>query len=295
MSQDSVAAPVNAPGVLLSAARERAGLTLQQAAEQLHLDQQTIQALEGGRYQSLGAAVFVRGHLRRYAELLGVPASEIEAAYAAATGRAPLQPDLRRITSGMNAPPAPNATLSPQLALIGAIALVLFGLVWWAMRVPHSHRASSSATLTTAASAVASAVTGPVASAAPVSAPTGAAATTAPSPAGESAQGPLPGGHVRLQLQFNQDSWAEIYDANGTRLMFELGAAGTHRRLEGLAPLRILFGNPEGVTLSLDGHPVTLAAQPDNGMPLRFSLDGGGRVIEVRAAQDAAAAPTQQP
>jgi cytoskeleton protein RodZ len=296
MSTDSREVSVNAPGVLLSAARERAGLTLQQVAEQLHLDLATVQSLENGRYETLGAVVFVRGHLRRYAGLLAVPASEIEAAYAAVTGRDPLQPDLRRISSRLNAPPAPNPTLSPRLALIGAIALVLFGLVWWAMRVPHSHRAGSAPTPASATSTVATAVAAPAADAAPVQNPgTTTEVVSAASLAADGTGAALPGGYVRLQVVFKQDSWAEIHDAKGARLMSELGAAGTRRKLQGLAPIHLLFGNPDGVALALDGHPVTLAARSDNGLPLRFSLDGGGRVIEVRAAPAAAAALTTTP
>jgi cytoskeleton protein RodZ len=96
---------------------------------------------------------------------------------------------------------------------------------------------------------------------------------------------------VRLALQFREDSWVEIYDASGARLFYDLAAAGTERALRGNAPLRILLGNPGGVDLSVDGRAVSFGEPPRGDLPLRLSLDGSGRVLEVRAAASAAAAP----
>lgn len=59
-------------GVLLRKARESAGLSLQQAGGQLKMQARTLQALEDGEWQLLGAPVFVRGQLRSYARLLKV-------------------------------------------------------------------------------------------------------------------------------------------------------------------------------------------------------------------------------
>src|SRR5580693_7262485 len=131
------------PGARLAAAREAAGMTLTQVAENLRLDIATLQALEAGRFQTLGAAVFVRGHLRHYAELVGLPVEEIEAAYAASAARLAPQPDLRRTTTlpGTSAPR--GVAVPPWAALIGAIVLVLAAWIWWAMRVPAGQRHSA--------------------------------------------------------------------------------------------------------------------------------------------------------
>jgi cytoskeleton protein RodZ len=82
----------------------------------------------------------------------------------------------------------------------------------------------------------------------------------------------------------------EIYDAGGARLLYELAPAGAQRALHGSAPLRILLGNPSGVDLAVDGRPVTFSEPPRGDSPLRLSLDGSGRVLEVRAAVTAGAA-----
>src|SRR5258706_13787470 len=69
------------PGARLVLARERLGLSVAQVAAKLRLDVRTVSALETGEYAKVGAAVFVRGFLRRYAELVGEPAPEIDALY----------------------------------------------------------------------------------------------------------------------------------------------------------------------------------------------------------------------
>src|SRR3974390_1682755 len=87
------------PGARLAAARESAGLGIFEAAERLHLDVGSLRALEADRLQIFGAAVFVRGHLRRYAELLGLPSAEIDAAYESCTRAPAKMPDLRRVAT----------------------------------------------------------------------------------------------------------------------------------------------------------------------------------------------------
>src|SRR3984885_13985744 len=101
------------PGARLAAAREQAGLSLNDVAERLRLDIGTLQALEAGRFEALGAAVFVRGHLRHYAELLGLPVEEIEAAYAASSARLAPQPDLRRTPTPPPNPASPGGAPPP--------------------------------------------------------------------------------------------------------------------------------------------------------------------------------------
>lgn len=117
----------SAIGRQLRSARERMGLGISQAAEQLHVDEKVIDALETGSFRKLGAPVYVRGHLRHYAELVGEPS---------ASGR------YESLSQ-----PAPDLTAVPQLPAQRAVPrrawpLVLFALLlalgviaWWAMGV----------------------------------------------------------------------------------------------------------------------------------------------------------------
>src|SRR5207253_4022288 len=99
MDETAVEAAPAAPrsiGERLRAGRERAGLSVAAAAEKLHLDPKVIESLEADRFAELGASVYVRGHLRRYADFVGEPGPELVESYAAREARPP-PPDLTRI------------------------------------------------------------------------------------------------------------------------------------------------------------------------------------------------------
>jgi cytoskeleton protein RodZ len=259
------------PGARLAVARKTAGMSTNEVAERLHLNLETLEALESGRLESLGASVYARGHLKRYAELVHVPEAEIIAAYDAWSGKLAALPDLRDV---ITAPAVRSGTrgfeLKPGHALIGAIVLVTIALVWWAMRRPARVTAS---TAPAAASAPAASAPSPVVTPAP---PPPATAPTPPVPP-PVATGPV----VRLVLNLSADSWIEVYGADGTQLFHGTAQAGSQRHVSGNAPLRLFLGNPPAVTLELNGRPVVLTGNPK---PRRFSLDDAGHVVEAHAA-----------
>lgn len=68
-------------GQRLRVGRERVGLSAEQVAQSLHLNVAIVTALEAGDFDSLGAPIFIKGHLRNYARLVKLDADEIIAAY----------------------------------------------------------------------------------------------------------------------------------------------------------------------------------------------------------------------
>lgn len=122
------AAPAAATyGGQLAAARLRKGISLAQVAEQLRLSVESIEALEADRHDELGPQVYVRGHLRRYAEFLGEtleqPRDGAEGAAAAALdGQRSFMSPLVRVRTGR------GQQLSWQQALLIA-AVVLTVLI----------------------------------------------------------------------------------------------------------------------------------------------------------------------
>lgn len=69
------------PGQRLKAAREEAGLALADVAERLRLSTSIVKALEADDYERLPGAAFVKGYLRNYAKLVGLPADDIANLY----------------------------------------------------------------------------------------------------------------------------------------------------------------------------------------------------------------------
>lgn len=120
-------------GATLRAARERRNVSVHQAAQDMHVGDYVIDALERDDYASLGAAIFVRGHLRGYARLLGLAESEVLAAYESAAGNKPPAPPL--ITQR----PGSGGVLARRLWLqvsSGAVIVLLLALAvsWWMHR-----------------------------------------------------------------------------------------------------------------------------------------------------------------
>ncbi|HET9680060.1 MAG TPA: helix-turn-helix transcriptional regulator, partial [Gammaproteobacteria bacterium] len=119
------------PGERLRAERERRGLSLIQVAGEMHMDVRVAQALEEDDYSPLGAPIFVKGHLRNYAKLLGLSADELINDYAQAS--APQTPELmtNRPTVGSMDQAGGNGT--GWFAGIGIflIIILLACLGWW--------------------------------------------------------------------------------------------------------------------------------------------------------------------
>jgi cytoskeleton protein RodZ len=117
-------------GQRLKTEREKQGMSAQKAADELHLDGWVVDALEGGDYARIGPAVYAKGHLKRYAALLGLPAAEVLDAYDAhavpqASGSQPA--GLRLGTASSTGSEAPWA----QMLGFAVVAVIVAGVVWW--------------------------------------------------------------------------------------------------------------------------------------------------------------------
>jgi len=272
-------------GARLRAGRERLGLSVLQAAEKLHIDVHVIEALEAERFAALGAAVFVRGHIRRYAELVREPAAELQGLYAASS-HASVPPDITRVPRG-DSMKAPISRLIPGIAIVVAVALI--GSIWWVVndlsRAPEK-LAQQPQALPPMAPAAGAAAPAPPPAPVPAAAaarivPAAAPTTAAAGPTAASAAALGGGRPTEVRLRFNADSWVEIYDARGERLFYDIGAAGSERTVSGAAPLKVVLGNAPAVALEVNGHPVTLPeAGSDNA--LQFGISRSGRIVPAR-------------
>ncbi len=249
-------------GARLRAARERKGQTVLQAAEKLHVDARVLEALETENFEPLGADVYARGHLRRYAELVGESPAELQELY---TNTSPqLRPDLTRIPRGERAPESARLMLP---ALLGVIALALAGLVWWLLTLPGAKpRPLAPAVIAAAPLSPEAAPTGALA------APATLARPEAPPPAAAA------GGGETLTLKFSGESWVQIADGRGHMLLDGLQPAGSTRAVSGAAPLRVVLGNAPAVALEVNGHPASLAGLVRRHGDAHVSIDASGAV-----------------
>jgi cytoskeleton protein RodZ len=105
-------------------------------AKELHLDEAKVQALEDNRFEVLGAPVFAKGYLRKYAELVSVPIDDVLA-------------DYYRLNRAVGAPPVvgpkrqrPPAEFSatPWIAGIVVLLVAAAATYWWLSRPPADRR-----------------------------------------------------------------------------------------------------------------------------------------------------------
>jgi cytoskeleton protein RodZ len=246
-------------GTRLRAAREARGLTILQAAEKLHVDARILEALEAEDFASLGAAVYARGHLRRYAELVGEQPAELQALFpatAAASG-----PDLTRMPYRA---PDPRSSRLMTLALLALLVVAIAGVLWWVLTLPAAKPRPVSAT---------SALGEPgEASAAQLMSALASTSGRAP---------PAPSPEVQLAVKFYGVSWAQVSDASGRRLFEGLTAPDSSRTLSGTPPLSVIIGNAPGVSVRLNGQNVALDGLVHRDGSARFLVDASGHAAPL--------------
>jgi cytoskeleton protein RodZ len=279
-------------GERLKAAREAAGMTAQKAADALHLDAWVVEALEGGDYSRVGPSVYVKGHMKRYAGLLGLPANEILAlandrppSAAAAAASAPPQsqaPSLRLRASV----PGPG----PYGVRIAALVIIAGGIAAAYWRLPRvsfwAPKPAASATVPAAAAAP-SAMAVPASTGSEGAGPTAEGADAPPTaavPGAKGAAGASAGdgdalagvGKAKLRLSFSADSWVYVRDAQGRRLFAGNGRANSVTTIAGDAPMRVYLGFASGVQVEVNNRVVAIGPQFIAGDVARFEAGADG-------------------
>jgi cytoskeleton protein RodZ len=274
-----------AVGAQLRAARERRGMSAQQAAEQMHCDLRIVEALDAGRFDALGAAVYARGHLRRYAELVGEPAEPLLAGWARFAPGASQVPDLTRIPRTPRV--ADPRRLHRPLAFIGAA--LAFGLaIWWVLQGTPIPGIRSGAEVPASAS---TSKTSGNTSTPDQSAPTAAAAEPATAALGTPPVAPpmatppdrakVAAATAELGVRARADCWIEIHDAADRQLYFNLARAGSTLTIAGAPPLRVLLGNVPGVGLTWNGEALQIPGSVRRGNMGYFRLAQDGSIASV--------------
>ena len=312
-------------GERLKAEREKRGISAAQAADSIHLDAWAIDALESGDYARLGPPVYVKGHLRRYADLLRLPSAALLADFdpnaAAASARPSPQEGLRMPAEEA----AARAFPFRYVAVVGGLLAVAIALVWWKpwqshdpgrVRDPGSHAQASApavagrdaadaaggragatsaeggppAAVETAPAAVVATTPAPSVATRPAAA--GPAAVSAAAGAATSAGAASAGatadlGHARLKLTFATDSWVDVHDAAGRRVYAGNCRAHSVRTIAGSAPLRVHLGAAGGVQLEVNNRAVAIQPQfiVHNAADFEAGADGVLRAATARGAQ----------
>lgn len=289
------------PGQLLRNAREQLGWTREQVASRIHLRLTLIAAIEADTYDKHTSHTFIRGYLRAYAKLVGIPEETILAAYDKLGLTPPDNIDMQSF-SRRSRQQANDSRLKVVTWLV-ILVLIALSIAWWwqstarrsagdealAASEMGTEQTVSVANVTTtvdvadpvlpvASDAVATevvvsdaAATVPAvvaATSAALSTETSAAeATLAPAETAATESGKAP----QLKMSFTADCWLDVKDANGKTLFSGLKKANDELVLEGPEPLRFIIGAPMAVNLEYQGKSFDMSRY-NNGRTARFSL-----------------------
>jgi cytoskeleton protein RodZ len=272
-------------GELLKAARAAQGLSLEQISTELRIEMQHLAALEADRFERIGVPVFVKGYLRQYGQRLGLDYRDLLARYYKQTS-------LPEVQIRPSRPIRLHDERQITVWVIAALALlvVITGLaVWWLSGGGFDMRSRAPAVEAKPAGAKPGAAVPaePARKPEPVASKPAPAASSTRDPASEPAAAggaptssddepatvPAAALTVPLALTFEQDSWAEVSDARGTRLYYGLGAAGRRAAMRGEPPFTVVLGNAGGVKILVDGEEFRVPTKGRPGEYARFSVD----------------------
>lgn len=261
--------PVEAttPGELLKQARERAGLSVERVAKDLYLDTQVIRTIEVNRFKDLGAPVYAKGYLRKYAKLVGVAEESILQGYQQLCG-ATAVPD--PIPASMGSVPETRKALPGWIWRVVIGVLVLAGLVTLLnLRDKDTETAQQKEV-----------VSQPLPAPEPdteATAPTDSPLAALPMESAATAPNAMAGA-VTLEFKFSGDSWVEVNDSSNRQVLYELGATGNARQIQALPPLRVVLGAANAVSIQVNSRAIAVPAKNIHDGVARFVVKADGSV-----------------
>ncbi|MGL6536490.1 cytoskeleton protein RodZ [Aeromonas hydrophila] len=292
------------PGQLLRNAREQLGWTREQVASRIHLRLTLIAAIESDTYDKHTSHTFIRGYLRTYAKLVGIPEETILAAYDKLGLTPPDNIDMQSF-SRRSRQQANDSRLKVVTWLV-ILVLIALSVAWWwqstarrsagdeALAATEMSATSNTPSATVppavdvadpvvapATSAAAATSIDPVMSAAATTLPVDASsavattavatsAATATQPAADAATSE-PAKVPQLKMSFTADCWLDVKDAKGKTLFSGLKKANDELVLEGPEPLKFIIGAPMAVNIEYQGKSIDMSRY-NNGRTARLSL-----------------------
>ncbi len=268
------------PGARLRAAREARGLRLDAVAESLGLARELIVALEADDYGRLGAPVYVRGYLRKYARFLELDGDELVTAYEEEAS--PHDPEVLAHVAPALARRSVGRWLVMALATVVIVALVFAGI--WAWRYMHHAQAVAQVPPPTAAVSTSAAFAQTGSPASTKSTPM-TAAVVPPTLPGIAASIPVAAqSGVRLVLDVRRPCWIEVHDAGGKRLYYNLAPGGkTLAFTAEHGALKVFLGNADGVDVTVNGRAFPIPAGTRSGNTAQFEVEPAGAPASASA------------
>ena len=319
--------PVAGPGKLLQSAREDKNLRPEDVAYEIRLTPAQVLALEENDYSKMPEETYVRGYLRKYARLVGIPENDILMAFArhirsssssevkpqpvAPVGEGDINkgsngfrilaaaiffsvilisavwvfepydsdkdtPVVAEVTPAMTEKEESKATVpvGPSTLKLDQAdekattteAITTPAIAPEAVEDNGSDRAAETASMQDADSALEpQQATEQVAEPEPDLAP----ATATDSTDADNAADATDAG--ALLISYSKDSWTDVRDADGKKLVYRTVKAGENIALSGPLPLSLFFGFAQGVKVTFNGEEIDVESHT-RGVFARFTV-----------------------
>ena len=257
------------PGLRLKKAREALDLTLDDIAKHLKSSEKIIEALENEDSPNLPQSIYVSGYLRSYANLVSLPVDDILRSYPNLRNADPVIPKFRDAVPGnkLDAGSA-NKQKKSNLKILTLFLFLITGIAFaaWVYVKKNglteyvSEVITEKITVTSMTESASVKPEQPLVEKSQVEQPlvgqplVEKQLVVVPAPEKEVVET----GSSRLLLEFTIDSWIEVSDASGKRLLYRLAKAPSRRIVEGEAPFKVFLGNAPGVTVNYKGLPFDL-------------------------------------
>jgi len=257
-------------GKRLASARGALNLSREDVSKKLKLGLDIIIALEEEDYTKLTVPIFVNGYLRNYAGLLKIPADPLLAAYSQIQVETPAL-----IADGARKPKYSYSNLLVKIASLLIVLVLLAGIFSWLQKqdfelpslsdfniqkleplsnqpvteiAPLPELLEDEVLLTDESTEV------------PVVAVEEAKLELKEPPAPSVAEAPTaPEANVseaknKALIVVSEDSWVEVSDSDGKRLIYDLLRADKEYLVSGNTPFKVFLGNAKAVTIEYNGE-----------------------------------------
>lgn len=263
------------PGEALRAAREARNWLKSDVAMQLHLSTDALTYLETGQFDKLPGMTFARGYVRAYAKLLGLDQNQLVRDFDVTTGSTSTVVSNVHNLGRIEEPSRLSQTMLRAGVAVVLLVMVGAGVLWWQERYAASPQEQAARTIehVEVESADGSTQIHPLdeledqavqAAQVPIDLLAGEPASsvevepTVEAPV-EEAPVAVANGQGALVLQFTEECWTRIVDADGKVLANALKRPGETLEVSGRAPLEVRLGYARGVQVSYNGENVNVA------------------------------------
>lgn len=266
-------------GKRLASTRGALNLSREDVSKQLRLGLDIVIALEEEDYTKLTVPIFVNGYLRNYANLLKIPAEPLLAAYCQIHVESPTL-----IADAVRKPQPSYSRLLIKTASLLIVLVLIAGIISWIQSQDFDFSSLPDFSISESVQEQIE----PVAEFTPLpelietdelsveeNIEVLADIVAQPEPVAKEKEPQLEIVKNKVLISVNEDSWVEVSDNSGKRLIYDLLRADKEYLVSGRTPFKVFLGNAKAVRIEYNGELINVNKYT-RGNLARFKLGTAG-------------------